>query len=67
MIVGQVSAGMGRCQVVDSAFSWDDDRPPRTPWQDTVLYEAHVKGLTQLHPEVPPPLRGTYAALASAP
>ena len=67
MIVGQVSAGLGRCQVVDSAFSWDDDRPPRISWQDTILYEAHVKGLTQLHPEVPQQLRGTYAALASAP
>jgi isoamylase len=53
--------------VVDSAFSWDDDRPPRTPWQETILYEAHVKGLTKLHPDVPEPLRGTYAGLASAP
>jgi glycogen operon protein len=67
LITGQISAGLGRCQVVDSAFSWDDDRPPRIPWQDTILYEAHVKGLTKLHPEVPPQLRGTYAALASAP
>ena len=67
LITGQISAGLGRCQVVDSAFSWDDDRPPRTPWQDTILYEAHVKGLTKLHPEVPPQLRGTYAALACAP
>jgi len=67
MIVGQVSAGLGRCQVVDSAFSWDNDRPPKTPWQDTILYEAHVKGLTQLHPEVPQQLRGSYAALASPP
>jgi isoamylase len=67
LITGQISAGLGRCQVVDSAFSWDDDRPPRIPWQDTVLYEAHVKGLTKLHPEVPPQLRGTYAALAAAP
>jgi isoamylase len=67
LITGQISAGLGRCQVVDSAFSWDDDRPPRIPWQDTILYEAHVKGLTELHPEVPPQLRGTYAALASAP
>ena len=67
MIVGPVSAGAGRCQVVDSAFSWDDDRPPRTPWHETVLYEAHVKGLTRLHPEVPEALRGTYAALASEP
>jgi isoamylase len=67
MIVGHVSAGLGRCQVVDSAFSWDDDRPPRIPWQDTILYEAHVKGLTQLHPDVPQQLRGCYAALASSP
>jgi glycogen operon protein len=67
MILGQVSSGAGRCQVVDSAFSWDDDRPPRTPWQDTVIYEAHAKGLTMMHPEVPQPLRGTYAGLASSP
>ena len=67
MIVGNVSSGHGRCQVVDSAFSWDDDRPPRTPWEDTVVYEAHVKGLTMCHPEVPPQLRGTYAALGAAP
>jgi glycogen operon protein len=67
MIVGAVSTGSGRCQVVDSAFSWDDDRPPRTPWEDTLLYEAHVKGLTRLHPDVPEELRGTYAGLASAP
>ncbi len=67
MIVGPVSAGAGRCQVVDTAFSWDDDRAPRIPWQDTLIYEAHVKGLTQAHPEVPPQWRGTYAGLASAP
>jgi isoamylase len=57
----------GRCQVVDPAFTWGDDRPPRTPWRDTVIYELHVKGFTQLHPEVPPQLRGTYAGLCSAP
>ena len=56
----------GRCQVVDPAFTWGDDRPPRTPWQDTVIYELHVKGFTQLHPEVPEQLRGTYAGLCSA-
>src|SRR5258706_12197467 len=67
LITGQISAGLGRCQVVDSGFSWDDDRPPRPPWQDTILYEAHVTGMTKLHPEVPPQLRGTYAALACAP
>jgi glycogen operon protein len=53
--------------VVDPAFSWDGDRQPRTPWNRTVIYEAHVKGLTALHPEVPDELRGTYAGLASPP
>ncbi|OGA58075.1 MAG: glycogen debranching enzyme GlgX [Betaproteobacteria bacterium RIFCSPLOWO2_12_FULL_65_14] len=67
LIKGKVSAGLGRCQVVDTAFSWGEDRPPRIPWQDTVLYELHVKGFTQLHPEVPEQLRGTYAGLATAP
>ena len=50
--------------VVDSAFSWGDDRAPQTPWGATVLYEVHVKGFTKLHPEVPEALRGTYAGLA---
>ena len=67
LIQGKVSAGLGRSQVVDTAFSWGEDRPPRTPWQDTVIYELHVKGFTQRHPEVPEQLRGTYAALATAP
>jgi glycogen operon protein len=56
-----------RCQVVDPAFTWGDDRAPRTPWQDTVIYELHVKGFTQLHPDVPQQLRGTYAGLCSSP
>ncbi|HUT91394.1 MAG TPA: glycogen debranching protein GlgX [Thermoguttaceae bacterium] len=51
--------------VVDPAFTWGDDRPPRTPWHKTVFYEAHVKGFTKLHPEIPPKLRGTYAGMAS--
>ncbi|WP_156725436.1 glycogen debranching protein GlgX [Streptomyces apocyni] len=50
--------------VVNPYFDWGDDRPPRTPYNETVLYEAHVKGLTMLHPELPEELRGTYAALA---
>jgi len=49
--------------VVDPSHAWGEDRPPRRPWIDTVTYEAHVKGLTQLHPGVPQPMRGTYAAL----
>ncbi|MFD9796203.1 glycogen debranching protein GlgX [Streptomyces sp. NPDC059070] len=50
--------------VVNPYFDWGDDRPPRTEYHRTVLYEAHVKGLTMLHPELPPEMRGTYAALA---
>ncbi|MFP3987246.1 glycogen debranching protein GlgX [Streptomyces sp. E11-3] len=50
--------------VVNPYFDWADDRPPRTPYNETVLYEAHVKGLTMLHPDLPDDLRGTYAALA---
>ena len=60
-------AGFARCEVVDEAFNWGDDRPPRTPWCDTVIYEAHVRGLTRLHPGIPEPLRGTYAGLAQPP
>jgi isoamylase len=55
---------MPKCVVEDPSYHWGDDRPPRTPWTDTVIYEAHVKGLTNLHPDVPPGMRGTYAALA---
>ncbi|GAA2288968.1 glycogen operon protein GlgX homolog [Streptomyces ruber] len=50
--------------VTDPAFDWGDDRPPRRPYADTVIYEAHVRGLTRAHPDVPPGLRGTYAGLA---
>ena len=59
--------GTPKCRVIDPAFTWGDDRPPRVPWHDTVIYEAHVRGLTMRHPEVPPQLRGTYAGLATAP
>ncbi|MCO6411311.1 MAG: glycogen debranching protein GlgX [Thiogranum sp.] len=59
--------GMPKCTVIDQAFTWGDDEPLRTPWHDTVIYELHVKGFTQQHPEIPRPLRGTYAGLASAP
>lgn len=54
-------------KVMDPAFTWGDDRPPRTPWHRTVIYELHVKGFTQLHPEVPAHLRGTYAGLTTPP
>jgi len=58
------SAGaMPKCIVVESAFSWGDDRPPSTPWSRTVIYECHLRGLTKVHPGVPEPLRGTYLGL----
>jgi isoamylase len=61
------AAGMPKCRVVDPAFTWGDDRPPRTPLHDTVIYELHVRGFTKRHPDIPPALRGTYAGLATAP
>ncbi|MGC8490784.1 MAG: glycogen debranching protein GlgX [Syntrophobacteraceae bacterium] len=51
--------------VIDPTFSWGGDSHPNIPWHKTIIYEAHVKGLTQLHPGVPEGLRGTYAGLAS--
>jgi glycogen operon protein len=53
-----------RSVVVDPYFNWGVDRPPRIPYHETVIYEAHVKGLTKLHPEVPEEARGTYRGLA---
>ena len=55
---------MLKCRVVDRAGTWGDDRAPRTPWSDTVICEAHVKGFSMMNPEVPAPLRGTYAGMA---
>jgi isoamylase len=55
---------MPKSVVISPYFDWDNDRPPRTPYSDTVIYEAHVKGLTQTHPAIPEDIRGTYAALA---
>ncbi|MFO1312913.1 MAG: glycogen debranching protein GlgX [Burkholderiales bacterium] len=61
------AGGALKACVIDPSFTWGDDRPPRTPLKDTILYEAHVKGITRLHPAIAPQLRGTYAGLASAP
>ena len=58
---------MPKCVVNDEAFTWGDDRPPRVPWNRTVIYECHVRGLTMLHPAVPEELRGTYLGMASDP
>jgi len=53
--------------VIDPAFSWDGERAPGIFWHDTIVYEAHVKGFTAQHPDVPADLRGTYAGMASQP
>jgi isoamylase len=50
--------------VVNPFFDWATDRPPNTPYNESVIYEAHVRGLTKLHPEIPPQQRGTYSGLA---
>lgn len=54
-------------KVIDTSFDWGEDRPLKTPWEETVIYETHVKGMTQQHPDIPEELRGTYAGLASEP
>jgi len=51
--------------VIDGAFTWGDDSPPRRPLHETLIYELHVKGFTQRHPDIPEELRGTYAGLGS--
>ena len=60
------SAGsVPKAMVIDPAFDWEGDRPPRIPWHRSVLYEVHVKGFTVRHPGVPAALRGTYAGLTA--
>jgi glycogen operon protein len=56
-----------RSRVIDRSFDWHGDRPPATPWCDTVIYELHVKGFTRLHPAVPAAWRGTYLGLTVPP
>jgi isoamylase len=55
---------MMKSVVISPFFDWQNDRHPRTPYNETVIYEAHVKGLTHLHPDLPEELRGSYAGLA---
>ncbi|MEO6998758.1 MAG: glycogen debranching protein GlgX, partial [Terracoccus sp.] len=50
--------------VTNPFFDWGDDRPPRHQYHDTIIYETHVKGMTELHPDIPEEIRGTYAAMA---
>jgi isoamylase len=54
-----------RCIVTNPYFDWGNDRPPKTPWPETVLYETHVKGITAAHQGVDSEIRGTYAGLSS--
>jgi glycogen operon protein len=61
------ASAMPKSVVVDQAFTWQDDRAPDTPWNQTVIYEAHVRGMTICNPAVPEHLRGTYLGLASDP
>lgn len=49
--------------IVDSGFDWQGDQHPATPWSRTLIYECHVRGMTQLHPDLPPAVRGTYLGL----
>ena len=53
-----------KCVVVDPDFDWEDDRPPRVSYHKTIIYEAHVKGFTYMHPDIPDEIRGTYSAMA---
>jgi len=55
---------MPKCIVVDEAATWGDHSRPRVPFAETIVYEAHVKGMTAMHPDVPEHLRGTFAGLA---
>jgi isoamylase len=57
--------GMPKAMLVDTAFTWTAERRPAIPWQDTIIYEAHVKGLTELRDDVPPQWRGTYRGLTA--
>ena len=59
--------GMPKAVIVNPYFDWDQDRLPRTPLADSIIYEMHVRGFSKLNQELPEPLRGTYAGLASPP
>ena len=59
--------GVPKSVVVDGGFDWEGDVPPLVPWADTILYEAHLKGISAAHPDVPEAIRGTYLGLASDP
>lgn len=58
------AAFIPKCVVIDHNFDWENVKAPKIPYHKTIIYETHVKGFTQLHPEIPKEIRGTYAALA---
>jgi glycogen operon protein len=59
------AAFMPKCVVVDDAFDWEGDAPPRTPWHKTIVYETHVKGFTKCQPKLPAHVRGSYGGVAN--
>ena len=61
------AGGVPKSVVIDAAFTWGDDAPLNVPYNRTIIYECHVKGMTMRHPDVPPELRGTYLGLCSDP
>jgi glycogen operon protein len=61
------AANVPKSVVIEQAFTWGDDRPLHRPWNETIIYEMHVRGFTMRHPDVPEHLRGTYAGLATRP
>ena len=61
------SSGVPKSVVVEDAFDWEGDSLLKIPWNDTIIYEVHVRGFTRRHPDVPEQLRGTYLGLASEP
>lgn len=58
------AAHLPKSIVIDQSFDWENDRQPKIPYHDTIIYEAHVKGLTILHPSIPKEIQGTYAGIA---
>jgi len=58
---------MPKCRVIDAAYGWGEERPPRVPWGQTIVYETHLRGFTMLHPALSQPLRGTCAGLSAPP
>jgi isoamylase len=56
---------MPKCRIIDAAHTWGHDRPGQRPWFETVIYEAHVKGMTRSHPDLGPPTAGTFEGLGS--